>query len=153
MAFNFNRFSAICRMTRDPEQVKTFGQRSVIRFGVAFTGERRKGSDGRWEDKSCFMDCEAWQGEFGRKIVDTIDKYGKKGLNIFIEGSLKMEEWSDKNTGDKRKAIKIVVTEFLLLEKTEAREDAGGYGGESSGDSGGGGYGDTSDSSNDPIPF
>ena len=104
------------------------------------------------------MDCEAWQGQYGQKLVDTINKFGKKGLRVHISGSLKMEEWEDKNTGGKRRAIKMVVTSFILCDKAEdqgrgSARDEGGSGYNQDTDSGnGGGYGG-GDSNNDPIPF
>lgn len=154
MAFDFNQFTTVCRLTRDPEAPKLFGKRKVIRFGIAFTGERRKDDNDQWTEKPCFMDCEAWQGETGPKLVDLLDKYGKKGMRVFVVGSLKMEEWEDKNGGGKRRAIKINVKDVIFLDKVDKGgnpdrqrdEEPSGDGGSDSGS----GYGG---SDNDPIPF
>lgn len=156
MAFEFQQFTVVgCRLTRDPEPPKSFGQRKVIRFGIAFEGERRKGDNGQWDSKPVFMDCECWQGEFGAKLVDLMNKYAKKGQKLTVVGKLKMDEWEDKNGGGKRRAIKLNVTEIVFHDKVEDQgRDGGGTGGNDaggSGDSGGGsGYGGTGE---DPIPF
>lgn len=154
MAFELQKFIVIgARFTADPDPRKNFGGTDVIRFRIAFTGERRKGDNGEWDDKPVFMDCEAAQFATGKKIVDDIEARGKKGVKVAIEGTLKMETWEDKNGGGKRQAIKMKVTEIVWLEKTEKQapkqqkqDDSGGYGG----DAGGGGYGGGAD---DVIPF
>lgn len=165
MGFEHQNFTVIgARLTRDPEERKNFGKRSVIRFGIAFTGERRKDDNDQWKDFPVFMDCEAWQGEYGPKLVDVIEKYGKKGLRVSVIGTLKMEEWEDKNHGGKRRAIKLNVKEFIILDKVETggsrgRDDDGdshhGNKGRDSGSGGYGGYGggDSEPDPNDPIPF
>jgi single-strand DNA-binding protein len=159
MAFDFQHFTAVCRLTRDPEPPKVFnGGRSVVRFSVAFAGERRKEGD-EWVDKPVFLECEVWQGEKGRKLVDTIMKYGHKGLRVHVSGKFKMETWNDKNTGAKRSALRLTVDDFILLEKVEANQPTDqGYGGDDDSGSAGSGYGGTGDGggygqSTDPIPF
>ena len=155
MAFDFQQFDVMCRLTRDPEPKKKVGDRYVIKFGVAFTGERRKVND-KWEDKPCYMDCEAWQGEYGAKLVDMMDKHGAKGVRVRLIGTLKMDEWTDKQTDQKRRAIKMTVKEIVWLDKLDkdgAQRDRGDdEGGSGSNDDGGGGYG-SGGGGNDPIPF
>lgn len=175
MAFDFQKFLAIGRLTRDPEAPNSFQNgRSVIRFSIAFASESYKDKQtGEWVNKPCYLECEAWQGENGPKLVDVVDKYARKGTRVHIEGKLKLDEWEDKNTGDKRKSIKLVVLNIIILDKTEgddgseqrdrgrgsnggsrggnsggSRGSSGGYGGAS-----GGGYGGGDGDGTDPIPF
>ena len=148
MAFDFNQFTTVCRLTADPESPRSVGSSKVIKFRIAFTGERKKGDDGQWEDKPVFMDCEAWQGDGYGKLVDTIEKYARKGMKVHVAGSLKMETWEDKNGGGKRQAIKVKVSSFTLLDKVNSDDQGDGDSGsrrQSGGSSDGGG--------DSPIPF
>ena len=45
-----------------------------------------------------------------------IEQYLRKGYQAFIEGHLKLDQWNDKTTGDKRQKIKIVVDNVQFLE-------------------------------------
>lgn len=163
MAFEWQQFSVIgARFTRDPEPARPFpsGKAKSIRFGIAFTGERKKDDDGTWQNNPVFLDCDAIQFENGQRIVDAIEEKGKKGCKVSVIGTLKMETWEDKNGGGKRSAIKLKVTEIIFMaddrgggdgeerpRKQSGGKSSGGYGGNDSG----GGYGGVP--ADDPIPF
>lgn len=52
------------------------------------------------------------------KVVDTIEKYVRKGQEIAIEGRLSTSSWEDKD-GNKRYRTDVVLNELLLLQKAE----------------------------------
>lgn len=163
MAFEWQQFQVIgARMTRDPDAAKNFnGGGKGIRFGIAFTGERKKDETGTWQNNPVFLDCDAVQFADGKKMVDAIEENGRKGAKVSVIGTLKMETWEDKNGGGKRSAIKLRVTEIIFMSDDRGgdREErprqqsrgksSGGYGGETDG---GGGYGGGVPA-DDPIPF
>jgi single-strand DNA-binding protein len=113
---NFNKVILIGRLTRDPE-CRTFSTGGkVAKFGFAVTNRRKNSQTGQWEDEPMFIDCEAFnRGEFG-KLADTIETYCRKGNQICIEGRLRLDQWDDKNTGQKRQKHLIVVEAMQLLE-------------------------------------
>ena len=123
---NLNKVMLIGRLTRDPE-VRVFGNGGkVANFGFAVNNRRKNQQTGQWEDEPVFLDCEAFnRGEFG-KTADLIEQYLRKGYQAYIEGHLKLDQWNDKTTGDKRSKIKIVVDNVQFL---EPRRDGGGPGG------------------------
>ena len=49
-----------------------------------------------------------------RNLADVVDKYVHKGSQLYIEGSLRTREWTDKDN-QKRYATEIVATEMKLL--------------------------------------
>lgn len=49
-----------------------------------------------------------------RGLADVADKYVRKGSQIYIEGSLRSNEWTDKE-GNKRYGVEIVGNEMKLL--------------------------------------
>ena len=49
-----------------------------------------------------------------RGLADVVDKYVHKGSQLYIEGSLRTREWTDKDN-QKRYATEVVATEMKLL--------------------------------------
>ncbi len=49
-----------------------------------------------------------------RGLADVVDKYVHKGSQIYVEGSLRTREWTDKDN-QKRYATEIVATDMKLL--------------------------------------
>ena len=70
------------------------------------------------------MDIEAWgkQGEL-------VSKYLTKGSLAMVEGRLKLDQWEDKTSGQKRSKIKVVLDNVQFLSSRGA--GAGGAGGAS----------------------
>ena len=118
---NLNKVMLIGRLTRDPE-TRTFANGGkVANFGFAVNNRRKNNSTGQWEDEPVFLDCEAFnRGETG-KLADLVEQYLHKGHQAFIEGHLKLDQWTDKE-GQKRSKLKIVVDNVQFLEK---RPDGG----------------------------
>jgi single-strand DNA-binding protein len=122
---NLNKVMLIGRLTRDPE-VRTFSNGGkVAKFGFAVNNRRKNQQTGQWEDEPCFVECSVFnRGENGRQ-ADLVEQSLRKGHQVFLEGHLILDQWQDKNTGDKRSALKVVVDNFQFLER---REDGGGMG-------------------------
>jgi single-strand DNA-binding protein len=78
-----------------------------------------------------------------RQLADVVDKYVRKGSQIYVEGPLRANEWTDKQ-GAKHHGVEIVANELKML--GSRRSDGPGVGGDyipsgdPSGDFGGGGY-------------
>jgi len=87
-------------MTRDVE-LREVGSSTVGNFGLAMS-RKYKGSDGEMKEETCFVDVECWNAQ-----AVNAAKYTNKGQNITIEGSLKMDQWEDKDTGQQRSKLKV----------------------------------------------
>ena len=110
MAADFNQFTVICRLTRDPERRDFGGGGAVVNMGLAFTGNTRKNQQtGRYEDEPCFLDAKAFINDDGRGIGDVVMRFCKKGSRVFIAGRLILEQWQDKNTGANVRAHRLIV--------------------------------------------
>ena len=122
---NLNKVMLIGRLTRDPE-ARTFANGGkVAKFGFAVNNRRKNNQTGQWEDEPVFIDCEAFnRGEQGT-LADRVEQTLRKGQQIFIEGHLKLDQWDDKTTGQKRSMLRVVVDNFQYLER---REDGMGGG-------------------------
>jgi single-strand DNA-binding protein len=123
---NLNKVMLIGRLTRDPE-VRTFSNGGkVAKFGFAANNRKKNMSTGQWEDEPMFIDVSVFnRGESGRQ-ADLVEQSLRKGHQVFLEGHLVLEQWDDKQTGQKRSKHALVVDNFQFLER---REDGGTEGG------------------------
>ena len=127
---NFNKVLLMGNLTRDPESRTLPSGLTVSNFGLAVNDRYKDKNSGEWVEKPNFVDCEA----FGRS-AELIQQYLAKGRPVFIEGKLRFDQWEDRNTGQKRSRLKVVVDTFQFL---GGRGEDGGQGG---GGGGGGAYG------------
>lgn len=102
---NYNIVMYGGRLTRDPQLTYLPSQTPVCDFGVA-TSRKFKKQDGSYGEEKCFMDFVA----FG-KTADNIQKYFRKGDEIFITGRLKLETWESKE-GAKKSKVRVLVEGF-----------------------------------------
>jgi single-strand DNA-binding protein len=122
---NLNKVMLIGRLTREPESRMFSNGGKVARFGFAVNNRKKNSQTGQWEDDPVFLECEVFnRGENGT-LADRMEQTVHKGQQIFIEGHLKLDQWNDKTTGDKRSMLKVVVDNFQYLER---REEGGGGG-------------------------
>ena len=112
---NLNKVMLIGRLTRDPE-VRTFSNGGkVAKIGFAVNNRKKDPQSGQWVDDPVFLDVEAFnRGENGKQ-ADLVEQYLKKGHQAYIEGSLKLDQWTDKD-GQKRSKLKIVMNNVQFLE-------------------------------------
>lgn len=88
------------RLTYEPELRTTPSGISVVNFQIAC--ERQYQAKGE-ERKADFIDCQAW-----RTTAEFINRYFHKGNMIALTGSIKTENYTDKD-GNKRKSIIVSV--------------------------------------------
>jgi single-strand DNA-binding protein len=82
---------------------------------------------GEMKEEVTFIDVDA----FG-KTAETIGNFLKKGRPILIEGRLKLDQWEDKQTQQKRSRLGVVLESFNFLDSGN-REGGGDFGGGSGG--------------------
>jgi len=127
---NLNKVMLIGRLTRDPE-IRTFTNGGkVAAFGFAVNNKRKNPQTGQWEDEPVFLDLEAFnRANAGRQLADIVEQYFQKGKQLFIEGHLKLDQWTAQD-GQKRQKVKIVVDTFEFLDsKGEGGPREGGRSG------------------------
>jgi single-strand DNA-binding protein len=93
-------------LTRDVEMRYLQTGTAVGQFGVA-VNRKWKDDQGNQKEEVSFFDVEAWG-----KTAETVAQWFKKGSPILITGRLKQETWDDKQTGQKRSKVKIVLSQF-----------------------------------------
>ena len=106
---SFNKVILVGNLTRDPELRYTPKGSAVAKIGLAvnrvWTSEA-----GEKKEEVTFVDCDA----FG-KTAETMAKYLSKGKQVLIEGRLKLDQWEDKQTSQKRSKLGVVVETMQFL--------------------------------------
>ena len=121
---SLNKVFLMGNLTRDPELRYTSGQTAVTDLSVA-VNRTWTGKDGERKDEVLYVEVSVWDRQ-----AETCCQYLKKGRAVHVEGSLKMDTWDDKTTGEKKSKIKVLAERVQFLDR---RED--GPGGSPSGDS------------------
>ena len=124
---NLNKVMLIGNLTRDPELRVTPKGTAICTFSIAVNRKFKDDSGGEREEVT-YVDIEAW-GKSG----ENISKYVTKGRPLFVEGRLRLDQWEDKTTKEKRSRMKVVLENFQFL--GDGRGGGGGGGGPSSGPS------------------
>ena len=106
---DLNKTILVGRLTRDPVIRYTPSNQTICDFGLA-SGRKYKTSGGEEREETLFIDCSIW-GKGG----EIFNQYMKKGKQVAIEGRLKLDQWDDKQSGQKRSKISIVVENFQFL--------------------------------------
>lgn len=119
---NLNKVMLIGNLTRDPELRVTPKGTAICTFSLAVNRKFKDDSGGEREEVT-YIDIEAW-GKSG----ENISKYVTKGRPLFVEGRLRLDQWEDKNTKEKRSRMKVVLENFQFL--GSGRGEGGGGGGE-----------------------
>ena len=88
-------------LTREVELRATKSGAEVALLRVAFNTRRPDGQGG-WADKPNYLDVEVWGGQ-AKNCADWL----KKGSRVFIDGELDYHEWEDRNSGQKRSALRV----------------------------------------------
>ena len=136
---SLNKVMLMGNLTRDPELRVTPKGTPICQFSLAIN-RKFKLESGESREEVIFVDIEAWgkQGE-------TIAKFVTKGRPLFVEGRLKLDQWEDKNTKEKKSKMRVVLEQFEFL--GDSRGGGGGGGG-----SGGGAPSGEYDQTSSPSP-
>ena len=107
---NFNKVILAGNLTRDPELRYTPKGLAIAKIGLAIN-RSWKTETGEAKEEVTFVDIDA----FGKQ-AETIGQYLKKGRPILVEGRLKLDQWDDKQTGQKRSRLGVVLESFQFLD-------------------------------------
>jgi len=115
-----NKVFLIGNLTRDPELRVTPKGTAICQFGLA-VNRQFKDESGQTRDETSFIDIEAWgkQGEL-------VSKYLTKGSPAMVEGRLKLDQWEDKQSGQKRSKLKVVLENVQFLSSGNRGGQGGG---------------------------
>ncbi len=108
MSKGVNKAIIVGRLGKDPEVRYTGKGSAVASFSVA-TSEQWKDQSGERQERTEWHSVTA----FG-KLAEICGEYLKKGVEVYIEGSLRTDKYTDKE-GIERYTTKIVASEMQML--------------------------------------
>lgn len=106
---SFNKVILMGNLTRDPELRTLPSGNSVARISIA-VNRVYLSKDGEKKEEVTYVDVDA----FGKQ-AETIAKWCTKGSGILVEGRLRLDQWDDKNSGEKRSRLGIVLENFTFV--------------------------------------
>jgi len=122
VSISYNHVCLAGYLSRDVELRFTTKGTAVADVSIA-VNHRWKDEAGVEHEEPSFFNCVAW----GR-TAEVMNEYLSKGKPVLIDGRLKQESWEDKQTGEKKYAVKVIINSFQFLEKANSGgpEDDGG---------------------------
>ena len=105
---SFNKIILVGNLGRDPELRYTTQGTPVCSFSMA-TNEKRKDKTGEAQDVTTWFRVTLW----GRQ-AETASQYLTKGRPVYIEGRLRVEEWTDRD-GKPRHTLEVHATDMQFI--------------------------------------
>ncbi len=139
---SFNKVIIVGHLGRDQEMRYTPQGTAVSNFSIATT-EKRKDRSGEMQEITTWFRVSVWG-----KQAESISQYLLKGRQVYVEGRLRTEEYTDRD-GNKRISLEVTASDVQLLGSRGDGASGGsgmGYGGGGQSGAQGGGYGGTSHS-------
>jgi single-strand DNA-binding protein len=105
---SFNKITIVGNLGRDPELRYTPQGTAVCTFSVA-TNEKRKDKAGELQDITTWFRITLW-----RQQAENAAKYLTKGSPVYIEGRLKVDEWTGQD-GAARYTLDVQATDMQFI--------------------------------------
>jgi single-strand DNA-binding protein len=106
---SYNRVILVGNLTRDPELRHSAKGSAIAKIGLA-VNRAWKSESGEQKEEVTFIDVDI----FGR-TAENVAQYLRKGSSCLIEGRLKLDQWDDKQTGQKRSRLGVVAETVQFL--------------------------------------
>ena len=105
MAGSLNKVLLIGRLGADPEIKQMVNGKSVARLSLA--------TSQTWKDKNSGEKKEKTEWHrivvFNEGLVNVVQKYLKKGSQVYIEGQLSTRKWKDEQSGQDKYSTEIII--------------------------------------------
>lgn len=138
---SFNKVILMGNLTRDPQVRYTPSGTAVTELGLAVNRVWFDKQSNQKKEETTFVDVTLW----GRQ-AEVAGEYLSKGRSVLIEGRLQLDQWEDRESGQKRSKLKVVGENMTM---TGGRGEGGGGGGPQRG--GGSSQGSPEDSFGSPA--
>jgi single-strand DNA-binding protein len=112
---SFNKVIIVGNLGRDPELRYTPQGTAVCNFSMATT-EKRKDKSGEFQDVTTWFRVTLWD-----KKAEVAAKYLQKGKPVYIEGRLKIDEWTDRD-GNNRFTLDVTATDMQFIGSASDRD-------------------------------
>lgn len=107
---SFNKVILVGNLTRDPAVKYTTGGTAVAEIGLAVNREWFDKASNQKKSEVTFVDVTLW----GR-IAEVAGEFLAKGSQVLIEGRLRLDQWDDRESGQKRSKLRVVGEQMTML--------------------------------------
>ena len=116
---SFNKIIVIGNLGRDPELRYTPQGTAVCDFSIA-TNEKKRDKSGEMQDVTTWFRVTTWG-----KQAENASKYLSKGKSVYIEGRLRLEEYTDRD-GKIRFNLEVNASDMQFLSGGSSENYSGG---------------------------
>jgi single-strand DNA-binding protein len=106
---SFNKIVIVGYLGRDPELRYTPQGQAVCNFSIATTERRKEPRSGEAQDITTWFKVTLWG-----KLAELANQYLSKGKQVYIEGRLRQEEYTDRE-GVKRTSLVVNASDMHFL--------------------------------------
>jgi single-strand DNA-binding protein len=108
---DLNRITIIGRLGRDPETRTLPSGQSVVTFSIA-TSEKWKDKSGAQQERTTWHNISVWGDGLGRTLM----QYARKGTRLYVEGSVRIRTYQDKNGSERLSyEVHVAATDRVIL--------------------------------------
>jgi single-strand DNA-binding protein len=115
---NVNKIIITGNLTADPELRYTPSGKAVLSASIA-NNEHFTDAQGQEQKVTTFVNLEVW----GRP-AENFGKLVKKGQELFVDGKLRMDEWTDKQTNARRTRLYLLVENWQFTQFKRQEEES-----------------------------
>src|SRR5690349_21099809 len=120
MARGINKVIIVGNLGADPEVRYTGGGTAVCSLSVATSEQWTDKQSGERQERTEWHRVTLWG-----KLAEIAGEYLKKGRQVYVEGKLQTDKWTD-NNGVERYTTKVVASELQMLGGAGDREQGSG---------------------------
>jgi len=113
---NINTVHMTGNLTDDPELRYTPSGKAVVSASIA-NNEHYTDAQGEEKKVTTFVNLQIWG-----KPAENFGNLVKKGQEIFIDGKLRMDEWTDKQTNTRRTRLYLLVENWQFTQYRRKEE-------------------------------
>ena len=117
---SFNKVILVGNLTRDPELRYTPKGMAIAKIGLA-VNRNWTNEAGEKKEEVTFVDVDI----FGR-TAENVGQHMRKGRPMLVEGRLKLDQWDDKQTGQKKSRLGVVAETVQFLGSAPGAGEGGG---------------------------
>src|SRR5436190_10331093 len=123
----YHKLCVIAKLVRDPEFKAFDNGGGVAKFGVPinFTRPKKNPQTGEWEGDSFIINVDVFNRD-NYKLADIVMQSLKKGSQVYIEGRLKNNEYTDRNGVKTARPVLVADVIEFLDPRGEFGQDGGG---------------------------
>lgn len=114
-----NKVTLVGHVCRDPELKYTPNGSAVAKATLGMT-RKYTTQDGSKKEDTTFVDV-----DFFGKVAEVLAKFVRKGDPVLVHGRLKLDQWDDKKTGEKRSKLSVFGEELQLMSRPSPGAEQG----------------------------